>query len=534
MGVCYSEEQKQNAVNGNFNTQLDNNTFGGYDYKGLQTQNKQVYANQSLANSPSKNQDFPTTQVLKNGTQNQGKETYNIYNNQQDLGQNHQSNNSYAAAQNGFNSNSSPSQIINNENIQQNRETMRLSRKKIPQLQPFIYGLDPPDEKNKHKEFRQAQRLPNGSTYVGEWFADKMHGKGILTWPDGSKYEGFFVEGMRQGRGRFTSSDGDIYEGEWKGNKADGYGTQYTEISTYTGEWKDDQQHGMGEEEWIDGSKYKGEYFKGKKHGKGIFVWFDQTQYEGQFEDGQINGNGIMSYHNGKRYEGEFKDGRLHGKGFFTWPDRKQYQGEYVEDKKHGKGVFIWPDGRKYEGYWVNGQQHGIGIFYDRDGIPRKGEWENGQRKRWLEEDINASNRLLADPRNKLYQSGNSNTYSQNSNNVFGVNKQFQSNSNIIRPFNIENFNQDLSNDSYNYGSQYQTPSHNPVTFKNQDEVIMNNMGYDNHFQTNSNQNHINTPSYYQQNNLNQQYNNVFSNYNSNGGGNQNNEHLSQTYQNRY
>lgn len=60
---------------------------------------------------------------------------------------------------------------------------------------------------------------------LGEWFADKLHGKGILTWPDGSKYEGFFVEGMRQGRGRFTSSDSDIYEGEWKANKADGYGT---------------------------------------------------------------------------------------------------------------------------------------------------------------------------------------------------------------------------------------------------------------------------------------------------------------------
>ena len=63
-------------------------------------------------------------------------------------------------------------------------------------------------------ENRPAFKLPDGSTYVGEWTEDKITGQGVLE-GDNGKYEGQFLNGKFNGRGRFTFPDGDIYEGEW-------------------------------------------------------------------------------------------------------------------------------------------------------------------------------------------------------------------------------------------------------------------------------------------------------------------------------
>lgn len=43
----------------------------------------------------------------------------------------------------------------------------------------------------------------DGRKYVGEWFDNKMHGKGKFTWLDGRSYEGSYVADKKQGFGTF-------------------------------------------------------------------------------------------------------------------------------------------------------------------------------------------------------------------------------------------------------------------------------------------------------------------------------------------
>lgn len=43
---------------------------------------------------------------------------------------------------------------------------------------------------------RPAFRLPDGSTYVGEWNGQIIHGKGVMEGENG-KYEGYWENGVR-------------------------------------------------------------------------------------------------------------------------------------------------------------------------------------------------------------------------------------------------------------------------------------------------------------------------------------------------
>ena len=44
---------------------------------------------------------------------------------------------------------------------------------------------------------------PDGRKYNGEWFRNKMHGKGKITWVDGREYEGEYVDDKKHGYGIF-------------------------------------------------------------------------------------------------------------------------------------------------------------------------------------------------------------------------------------------------------------------------------------------------------------------------------------------
>lgn len=49
---------------------------------------------------------------------------------------------------------------------------------------------------------------PNGSTYVGEFENNEMHGQGSLKWSSGEKYEGEFENGAMHGQGTYTDKNG--------------------------------------------------------------------------------------------------------------------------------------------------------------------------------------------------------------------------------------------------------------------------------------------------------------------------------------
>ena len=54
------------------------------------------------------------------------------------------------------------------------------------------------------------ERFEDGTIYVGEFFADKKHGKGVQIFADGSSYEGDFADGVREGKGTYRLEDGII------------------------------------------------------------------------------------------------------------------------------------------------------------------------------------------------------------------------------------------------------------------------------------------------------------------------------------
>lgn len=45
---------------------------------------------------------------------------------------------------------------------------------------------------------------PDGRSYDGMWFRNKMHGKGKFVWPNGNVYEGDYQNDIREGSGSYT------------------------------------------------------------------------------------------------------------------------------------------------------------------------------------------------------------------------------------------------------------------------------------------------------------------------------------------
>lgn len=78
------------------------------------------------------------------------------------------------------------------------------------------------------------------STYTGQWFDDKRHGKGKMTI--------FQKDGVY------------VYEGDWASNQKSGEG-KYTwpnPMVWYEGKWAHDKRNGKGTATYPDGSEYRG------------------------------------------------------------------------------------------------------------------------------------------------------------------------------------------------------------------------------------------------------------------------------------
>lgn len=88
----------------------------------------------------------------------------------------------------------------------------------------------------------------NGSSYVGDFVNNEMHGKGKHISADGKMYEGDLVHNIPHGKGKFTYTDGNTYEGDFSQNLP----------------------HGKGKIVYNDGNTYEGDFVNGYKQGKGF------------------------------------------------------------------------------------------------------------------------------------------------------------------------------------------------------------------------------------------------------------------------
>lgn len=84
--------------------------------------------------------------------------------------------------------------------------------------------------------------VQNDSTYTGEWFEGRMHGKGVLKQRTG---EVIFVKRKIAS----LRSAGATYDGDWDMNQRQGRG-KFTVLNgqySYSGDWANDVPHGHGD-----------------------------------------------------------------------------------------------------------------------------------------------------------------------------------------------------------------------------------------------------------------------------------------------
>lgn len=121
------------------------------------------------------------------------------------------------------------------------------------------------------------------ASYTGDWLNGQMTGFGSLLYNYGSqkdcqRYEGYWVNGLRQGYGCETLPlDSLSYCGEWYEDKKHGFGSL-----TWFGTLIDEDTYTFAQEEDVDYDvqyEYVGEWANGKRNGYGVMVTY-RRDYE--------------------------------------------------------------------------------------------------------------------------------------------------------------------------------------------------------------------------------------------------------------
>ena len=150
-----------------------------------------------------------------------------------------------------------------------------------------------------------------GGTYVGEWEAGEMCGKGKMTYKNGNVYEGRWEKGKCT-EGKITLWNKDIYEGEFKNGLMYGNGKMtYENGEVYDGQWINNCYNGKGKMTYENGDIYEGEWQWKTKHGTGKMIYNTGEIYEGSWSQDVISGYGKMTFSPGYTYQGWWFNGKI-------------------------------------------------------------------------------------------------------------------------------------------------------------------------------------------------------------------------------
>ncbi|KRX10702.1 hypothetical protein PPERSA_08697 [Pseudocohnilembus persalinus] len=172
-------------------------------------------------------------------------------------------------------------------------------------------------------------------------------GRGTAYYPNEEIYEGDYKKGLRTGKGvyqykKLEDIDPDqpipavpkTYEGDFYKNKKHGIGKMtYFNDETYYGQWENGKKHGEGIYTYLNGDTYSGWFAFGKKHGFGTYT-FKQTQQRlvGEFEENKfIKGKWILP--NGNYFEGEFQNNLPNGNGKWYFKNKNTVEGQFKQEK---------------------------------------------------------------------------------------------------------------------------------------------------------------------------------------------------------
>ncbi|CAD8113278.1 unnamed protein product [Paramecium primaurelia] len=105
----------------------------------------------------------------------------------------------------------------------------------------------------------------------------------------------------------------------------------------------------------------------------------DIGYYHGEMSENKRNGCGILKLKNGNQYKGQWQDNKMHGMGHFTWGNGEEYLGEYFQGIKHGFGRYKYQQNKIYLGQFKDGKQHGLALVQNSSKLNLYTEWRNGQ-----------------------------------------------------------------------------------------------------------------------------------------------------------
>ena len=200
---------------------------------------------------------------------------------------------------------------------------------------------------NTHKTGLGIMYWPNGSVYIGQWRYNRRVGEGYLLSLDDNRafvstYQGQWFDDKAHGKGSLKLANGNYFEGEFVDNKKEGKGT-YTWASgefagdRFEGLYENNLRAGPGTYTWADGSQHTGSWVEGLREGEATTIWANGQRYQGDYKNDKRTGQGVKEWPNGVRYEGAFKDGLAHGRGVKSNDKGESCLGNWEQDQLVGE-----------------------------------------------------------------------------------------------------------------------------------------------------------------------------------------------------
>ena len=264
--------------------------------------------------------------------------------------------------------------------------------------------------------------------YIGEWWKDIPHGRGIMYYADGSVYDGTWSNGTRQGNGVCHWDTTDMQH-QYDQHADDEHQHQYTNIPhshqgistiptdftesdgvvsvqnwnflSYEGDWYQNVPHGQGTIHFQNGGKYSGALENGMVEGQGELIIYVPSHnvhitVNGKWSHGLLQGNSLwkkevssehsleaLSQHHQipgltESYQGPFVNGVREGPdAVVDFADGSHYRGPYRAGRRNGIAEVRYPNKDVYNGKFVGDKRNGKGTLLKCNGDVYTGLWKD-------------------------------------------------------------------------------------------------------------------------------------------------------------
>lgn len=156
--------------------------------------------------------------------------------------------------------------------------------------------------------YGQGSKKVQDSLFSGEFFANKLNGKGTLRYNTGGVDEGLFIDDHLI-EGKMTLRNGDVYEGSFEDKFLTGWGkATFVSGEVWEGIFKRDFLEGIGTKK-VNGNVYEGTFSKSKLQGKGSITYRDGIVIKGEFVDDQPHGICTQTFTDGSSITRTFNKG---------------------------------------------------------------------------------------------------------------------------------------------------------------------------------------------------------------------------------